>query len=226
MVYCIDSIDSPYVRVHHELTSSYKQPLLFVPCFFKYGFMALWRRLFPIKAGWGGGGSGGAGGAAGGEPLKKNAELGGVVMLHDEMVAADKVEELPPGTQESVSINEVEMMVSGRVTERGRERWVVRSPIQYHAYSMLQPESERVQASELLLEMEIGRMVSGKEKIAGRCGSSSLTVLMRDTGGHGSVFGSIPYYQWYLAEPLAVALVDGMHMHISYLPASGLCCPI
>ena len=47
---------------------------------------------------------------------------------------------------------------------------------------MLQPESKRVQASELLLEMAMGRMVSGREKIAGRCGSFSLTVLRRGRG--------------------------------------------
>eukprot|EP00903_Cladosiphon_okamuranus_P013898 g12926.t1 len=54
--------------------------------------------------GWGGVGAAGSGA----DPVKKNAELGGVVMAHDDMVAADQEEELPPGTQES--INEVEMM--------------------------------------------------------------------------------------------------------------------
>ncbi|CAN0545134.1 unnamed protein product, partial [Ectocarpus sp. 8 AP-2014] len=38
----------------------------------------------------------------------QNAELGGVVMRHDEMVAADREEELPPGSQESIA--EVDMM--------------------------------------------------------------------------------------------------------------------
>lgn len=68
-------------------------------------------RLFRLKAGWGGGGGdGGGGGGVGGRATDKNVELGGVVMLHDDMVAADREQELPPGTQES--INEVQMMVS------------------------------------------------------------------------------------------------------------------
>ncbi|CBJ28871.1 conserved unknown protein [Ectocarpus siliculosus] len=46
------------------------------------------------------------GGGAGGR--NQNAELGGVVMRHDEMVAADREEELPPGSQESIA--EVDMM--------------------------------------------------------------------------------------------------------------------
>lgn len=48
------------------------------------------------------------GGGAGGR--SQNAELGGVVMRHDEMVAADREQELPPGSQESIA--EVDMMVS------------------------------------------------------------------------------------------------------------------
>ncbi|CAB1097645.1 unnamed protein product [Ectocarpus sp. CCAP 1310/34] len=46
------------------------------------------------------------GGGAGGR--SQNAELGGVVMRHDEMVAADREQELPPGSQESIA--EVDMM--------------------------------------------------------------------------------------------------------------------
>ncbi|CAN0163673.1 unnamed protein product [Ectocarpus sp. 12 AP-2014] len=46
------------------------------------------------------------GGGAGGR--SHNAELGGVVMRHDEMVAADREQELPPGSQESIA--EVDMM--------------------------------------------------------------------------------------------------------------------
>ncbi|CAN0083851.1 unnamed protein product, partial [Ectocarpus sp. 13 AM-2016] len=46
-----------------------------------------------------------AGGAGG---RSQNAELGGVVMRHDEMVAADREQELPPGSQESIA--EVDMM--------------------------------------------------------------------------------------------------------------------
>lgn len=48
------------------------------------------------------------GGGAGGQ--NQNAELGGVVMRHHDMVAADREQELPPGSQES--IEEVDMMVS------------------------------------------------------------------------------------------------------------------
>ncbi|CAN0083712.1 unnamed protein product, partial [Ectocarpus sp. 12 AP-2014] len=46
------------------------------------------------------------GGGSGGR--SQNAELGGVVMRHDEMVAADREQELPPGSQESIA--EVDMM--------------------------------------------------------------------------------------------------------------------
>lgn len=74
---------------------------------------------FPLRLqvgiGWAGSGGAGAGAGAGAEPVKKNAELGGVVMLHDDMVAADQEEALPPGTQES--INEVEMVVSEKAAD-------------------------------------------------------------------------------------------------------------
>lgn len=56
---------------------------------------------------WGGGGGGARARAEG---LNQDTELGGVVMQHDDMVAADREEELPPGTQEG-NINEVDAMV-------------------------------------------------------------------------------------------------------------------
>lgn len=74
------------------------------------GFCRGRARCFCFQGIVGVGGDGG-GGAAGVGGLHHNAELGGVAVRHDEMVAADVEEELPPGTQES--INEVDMMVRG-----------------------------------------------------------------------------------------------------------------
>lgn len=67
-----------------------------------------------------------AGGADGGDA----DDLGGVVMPHDEMVAADREQELPEASQPSVAVVEIMVGVCLKMFERSyRKNWKRKEPL-------------------------------------------------------------------------------------------------